>query len=273
MQEHRANEKSPAVLIIGGDGSIGHVLAPKLSDLGYQVIIADKVYAESKPGKTLAAFPTYPLDATKPASLRAFRKALEADGHALSHVVNAVGGLCETGLTDMFKTSAREITRTIKLNLLSQIYPVRYLGRHLMQTPGTNKSFTLVSSINAFTGYSIPFYSAAKRGLSGFLAPAAMDLGQYGIRINSVVPGSVVTPETLRQPKNFADRAAAAALKRLCVPEEVADGIIACIQLTGMTGRELVIDAGQSLNPAESLFDQARRGSIPSFKRQRKPTR
>lgn len=273
MPQHRANEKPPAVLIIGGDGSIGHVLAPKLTDLGYQVILGDKVFTGSKSGKTPEGYAAYPLDATSPASLRAFRKSIEKDGIALSHVVNAVGGLCETGLTDMFKTSAKEITRTIKLNLLSQIYPVRYLGRHLMQTPGTNKSFTLVSSINAFTGYSIPFYSAAKRGLSGFLSPAAMDLGQYGIRINSVVPGSVVTPETLRQPKNFADRAAAAALKRLCVPEEVADGIIACIQLTGMTGREIVIDAGQSINPAESLFDQARRGTVPSFKRLRKPTR
>lgn len=251
------------ILVVGGSGALGHALVPTLLSLGAKPFIADLKRPSDSP---FGAIPFYEMDATRPETIEACRVAMEKDGRRLSHVVNIVGGLAETGLTDMFKTSAEEIERTIDLNLKSQLFVVRYLGQHLAATNAPNKSFVLISSINANAGYSIPFYSAAKGALHSFIRPAAIELGRGNVRINIVSPGSVKTPSTEKQPKNFEARAAAAALGRLCSPAEVADAIVACLSLTGMTGQEIVVDAGQSINPSQSLYDQRRTGLVPSLR-------
>jgi NAD(P)-dependent dehydrogenase (short-subunit alcohol dehydrogenase family) len=249
-------------LIIGGLGDFAPALAPKLNDEGFHVVFGDAVVS----GKGVFIDPVirdtcqlYKLDATKPKSINHFRHKIERAGISLSHVVNLMAGPKETSLTDIFKTSEKEIRSTIEWNLMSQIFPVRYLGEHLKETQSKNKSFTLISSINAQAGYSIPFFSAAQGGVHSFIRPAAIELGTRGVRINIVKHGTVKTPSTKKQPKNYKARAEAAALKRLCNPKEIADGILSCIKLTGMTGQEIVIDAGQSVNPSESLYDQYRR--------------
>lgn len=245
------------VLIVGGLGALGKNLRPKLEALSAPVVIGDTSSADEE---TEGASPRrcYFLDATQPGSIESFRAKIEKDGLHLSHIVNVVGGLRESGLTDIFKTSAKEITDTVELNLLSQLYVVRFLGEHLAQKAGADKSITMISSVNAFAGFSIPFYSAAKGGLHGLLKPLAMDLGRYGIRVNIVSPGTIQTPSTERQPKKFEDRAASAALGRLCTPDDVSTAIISCILMRGMTGQNLAIDAGQTAGASSSLYEQER---------------
>lgn len=248
-----------SVLIIGGSGALGDALAPKLEKQGFHVVIAD---VNPPLGNRYYKY----MDATDPHSIELCRDSLENDGIRISHVVVVVGALIESGLTDMFESSDEEIDKTIELNLKSHLYALRHLGQHVSEGESDNKSFTLISSINAHNGYSIPFYSAAKGGLHGVLKPAAMNFGASGVRINIVTPGTVQTPSTREQPKNYKARAEAAALGRLCSEGEVADGVMACINLTGMTGQEIVIDAGQSINPSQSLYDQRRLGIAPQPK-------
>lgn len=248
------------ILIVGGSGCLGQNLAEKLTKAGKDVVIADL----NPPSEAAAKkYPFIQMDATDPQSIQNARQAIEDKGMQIDHVVNTIGALIEQGLTDFFNTTADEIDRTIDVNLKSQLYVVRYLGEHVAKSTADDKSFTLISSINAHQGYSIPFYSAAKGGLHSFVRPAAIRLGEDNVRINLVTPGTVFTPSTEQQPKSFEDRADAAALKRLTTVDEVTDAIMASINLTGMTGQEIVVDSGQSINPSESLFDQRRRGTAP----------
>ncbi|NTU50284.1 MAG: hypothetical protein HGA87_05295 [Desulfobulbaceae bacterium] len=60
------------------------------------------------------------------------------------------------------------------------------------------------------------------------------------------------------EPKKFEDRAAAAALQRLCTPDDVSTAIISCILMRGMTAQNLVIDAGQTAGSPSSLYEQER---------------
>lgn len=242
------------VLLIGGAGSLGQDLGPKLMQRGYNVAIADL--------QPVADCQSYHLKADCEESLVAFLAQLDRDGVQIDHVFNFVGALKETGLTDMFKTCIDEIRSTMSVNLMSQILPVWALAPHVGRSQAPDKNFVLTSSINAHHGYSIPFYSAAKGGLHGFLSPASIELGRQGIRLNIVTPGSVPTPVTLNQPKNFEDRANAAALGRLCTVSEVGDAFLACMDLKGMTGQQIVMDAGQSINPAASLYRQQARGVV-----------
>ena len=243
-------DKNQTLMIIGGAGFFGGYAIDLFKKEGYRVAVADL-----KEPDTSAADLFYHMDATEEASLQATVRQLEAEGVQLSHVINFVGGLAESGLTDLTKTSAEEIQRTINKNLIAQVMPVRTLAPHLADTEG-DKSITFMSSINAHGGWSIPFYSMAKAGIEGFMRPAAVDLGQYGIRLNAVASGSVITPSTEQQPKNFEMRADAAALRRLAEPQDIADAFLACVRLKAMTGQTLVVDCGQSVNPSESLYNQ-----------------
>lgn len=252
-----SNEKQYA-LVIGGLGFLGQTLKPKLQALGFDVLTADNRLPPDADDNFFF------LDATDPKSFESLLGHIDEAQLEISHVVNCVGERIEKGLTSIFQTSADEIRKTLTLNLESHILAIRYLGEHVMQTEASNKSFTLISSINAHHAYSIPAYSAAKAGLHGLVPPMAMELGVAGVRVNIVTPGSIRTPRTEREPKNLEARAEAAALHRLANYEEVADGIIASITLTGMTGQEIVIDAGQSINPSESLYDQNRINPKPA---------
>ncbi len=246
------------VLLVGGFGPLGAALIPKLQAEGAHVIVGDikATFGVSLQGPFARVQPVF-LDATKPESVVEVSEKLMDCGRPLSHVVNFVGG-CRESLTSMFETTSGQIRETINLNLLSQIFVVHELGEHLMQTPAANKSFTLISSVNAHAGWSIPYYSAAKAALMGLVRPAAIELGGGGVRINAVTLGSLRTPSTEKQGKDFTARAEAAALRRLTTADEAAEAILSTMRMTGMTGQEIVLDCGQSVNPSESLYDQHR---------------
>ncbi len=234
-------DKTENVLLVGKSEALGEFLVPKLETLGFNVIIAD-------------------LEKTKDAeAITAFCKELKEQNIELSHIVSMASELFETGLTDIFSTTAEEIEQTLDGNLKFQLFAVRFFGELLCKSKAADKSITLMSSINAHAGWSIPFYSSTKAALNGFIRPVAIELGKSDVRINIVSHGSIIIPQTENQPKNFKARAEAAALNRLCSVAEVADGIVASINLTGMTGQEIIVDAGQSINPSESLYDQRRK--------------
>ncbi|MDD4616750.1 MAG: SDR family NAD(P)-dependent oxidoreductase [Alphaproteobacteria bacterium] len=249
--------KGRQVLIVGGYGEIGKALIPALKEQKAEIIIGD---VKKNRSATFEGIPYFRLNASAPDSIEKFRAHIEGSGYQLAHVVNVVGGLKESGLTDMFKTTSKEILKTVNTNLLSQLYIVHGLAQHIKETPG-DKSFVSVGSVNSQLGFSIPFYSAAKGGMLSFVKPAAMDLGRYGIRINVVSPGTIITESTKKQPKDFEDRKKSAALGRLCTTTDVADAILMCLKMENYTGQNLIIDAGQTAGAASSLFEQQRRNS------------
>jgi NAD(P)-dependent dehydrogenase (short-subunit alcohol dehydrogenase family) len=106
----------------------------------------------------------------------------------------------------------------------------------------------------AFPGSSI--YSASKGGISSLMRAAAVELGPYGIRVNSVNPSITRTPLTTSRITAGADGAethpyapvGAIPLRRLAEPEEMAQ--IALFLLSDrasyVTGHALIADGGQS---------------------------
>jgi NAD(P)-dependent dehydrogenase (short-subunit alcohol dehydrogenase family) len=99
----------------------------------------------------------------------------------------------------------------------------------------------------------MPGYSAAKAGLLGLVVALALPLGRRGVRINAVVPGTVLTErfrETYPPGSELNPRLVdTTASERPTYPEDVARAVLAVIRLRQMTGQRLIIDGGQLAVP------------------------
>ena len=94
-------------------------------------------------------------------------------------------------------------------------------------------------------------YGISKAALGGLVRSLAVDLGPLGIQINTILPGPVDTPMTLKNlnPKELERVISETPIKRLVTLDEVAS--VACEfatgKLSGVTGQEIVIDGGWSV--------------------------
>lgn len=67
---------------------------------------------------------------------------------------------------------------------------------------------TLISSINGERGKrGQANYAASKGGLNALARTAARELGHFGVRVNAVAPGLVMTPMTATLPADALNRA------------------------------------------------------------------
>ncbi len=91
-------------------------------------------------------------------------------------------------------------------------------------------------------------YAVAKAGILGLTRAMAVDLGQYGITVNAICPGPILTGMTrdLAQPlqDRYLDRFTV--LKRPGQPEEVAHMVLnLCLPSSGfVTGASVIVDGG-----------------------------
>lgn len=108
-----------------------------------------------------------------------------------------------------------------------------------------------ISSTAGLQGYeALPGYNAAKYGVRGLSKNAALDLGKYNIRVNSVHPGVIRTPMTDPLPVNTQH----VALDRVGEPEELAALIVflASDESSFSTGAEFVADGGETAGLAHN---------------------
>jgi 3-oxoacyl-[acyl-carrier protein] reductase len=114
-----------------------------------------------------------------------------------------------------------------------------------------------LSSVSALGNRGQANYSAAKMGIQGLTRTLAIELGPFGVNVNAVAPGFIVTDmtdETARrvgmEPQAFRDAAAAETpVRRVGLPEDIATAIafLASDEASFVTGQTLYVDGGRKL--------------------------
>ena len=119
-------------------------------------------------------------------------------------------------------------------------------GRIVNISSGAGRSVSL-------TG--IQAYASAKAGQIGFTRQTAHELGPYGITVNSIAPGFVLSnPTSIRQWESYGEEGKRAILgniatRRLGRPEDVANGVLFFVveEASWVTGQVISIDGGHSI--------------------------
>lgn len=147
---------------------------------------------------------------------------------------------------DVFKQS-------VDLNLIGHYNALWAVYPKMLRSPSRNRSVTFVSSINAIQSFGLPGYSSAKAGLQGLTVSLAVPLGHQNIRINTILPGTTPTPNTLKEwehePNHWDRMKEGTPLGKLGTPKDVASTIYhLASSLTHITGTSLVVDGGQHIN-------------------------
>ena len=119
-------------------------------------------------------------------------------------------------------------------------------GRIVNISSGAGRSVSL-------TG--IQAYASAKAGQIGFTRQTAHELGPYGITVNSIAPGFVLSnPTSIRQWESYREEGQSAILgkiatRRLGEPEDIANGVLFFVaeEASWVTGQVISIDGGHSI--------------------------
>ena len=143
--------------------------------------------------------------------------------------------------------------KTTRVNLHGAYYVTQAVANR-MKDQGTGGAIVATSSISALVGGAQQaHYTPTKAGLHSLMQSCAVALGPYGIRCNSVMPGTIATDLNrgdLSSPAKLASMVGRVPLGRLGEPEDVASAAIflASDMARYVTGAALLVDGGLFVN-------------------------
>ena len=192
-----------------------------------------------------------PLDVTDPQAWQAAVTETTSRYGAPNVLVNNAGVL-RFGVS-MVDTTLEDYMWVINVNQVGVFLGMKYAVAAMIEA-GAGGSIVNISSTNGMSGYGgTVAYTASKFAVRGMTKNAALELGQHGIRVNSIHPGGVDTPmtalDTLGDTMTEEDQAASFAmlpLGRAAQPIEIARLALylASDDSSFSTGSEFIADGG-----------------------------
>ena len=214
------NIEGSAALVSGGASGLGEATVRALAARGARVTIAD-VNAEK--GQALAGelgLEFIACDVREEQQVQsAVEQAAKADGGLRIVVCCAGTGWAQKVAGSKGPHPLMPFETIISINLIGTFNVLRLAASAMIANDpledGERGVCVQTASIAAFDGQVGQIaYSASKGGVVGMTLPAARDLAQYGIRVNTIAPGLFDTPLLAALP----EEAAPEARRRRAVP-------------------------------------------------------
>lgn len=234
------------VLITGASGELGGATAALLVREGAVVANLDRIATAPRDGVTDIV-----VDITDEADVvRAVAEAADVLG-GIDVVVNAAGVMGRPAPSH--EATIDEFDLLFDVNVKGTWLVTKHAVPHLRAAGGG--SVVNFSSIHGITGgRNVPLYHATKGAVRLLTKSDAANLGVYGIRVNSIHPGSMRTAMSRRAAEEspvgaeeyYRQLVGGNPLPRQGEPIEVAYGVLylASDESTFTTGSELVVDGG-----------------------------
>ena len=234
-------------IVTGGARGLGESTVRRFVEEGAEVVIGDILDAE---GEALAcelgsATSFLHMDVSEPADWDRAIAAAQARG-PLGVLVNNAAIVHMAALTD---TTDEDYLRVFRVNQFGTFLGIRSAVAP-MKAAGSGSIINISSIDGLHSAAGLSAYSSTKWAVRGLTKNAAIELGQYGIRVNSVHPGGMYTAMGGKggQSEEELNRSVYRRfpIPRVGQPGEVAEVIVFLATDEGSycTGSEFVADGG-----------------------------
>ncbi|AOR81198.1 SDR family NAD(P)-dependent oxidoreductase [Novosphingobium resinovorum] len=180
-------------IITGGARGQGASQARLFAEAGAAVAICDVLIEE---GERFAAemrkagheIKFFKLDVAQEHEWRGVVQAVLDWKSRISILVNNAGIINQHGTLD---TSIEDWSRVMGVNITGPFLGIKHVGS-VMKAAG-HGSIINIGSLASFVGVKCVAYSCSKTALLGLTRTAASELGEFGIRVNAVCPGTIIS--------------------------------------------------------------------------------
>ncbi len=213
----QTNGEDKVVVITGGGGVLGSVMAHAMAKQGHSVAILDlkeehaaKVVDDiTTAGGTAIGLGCNVLDLQ---SLQAANQRVKEAFGVCDILINGAGGNHPKGTTSLeylrpedldhaelntfFDLDPKGVEFVFNLNFLGTLLPTQVFAKEMVANAKKGANIINISSMNAFTPLTkIPAYSGAKAAVSNFTQWLAVHFSKVGIRVNAIAPGFFLTAQ------------------------------------------------------------------------------
>ncbi len=245
-----ANDRA---LVTGAGQGLGEEIARTLARAGARTLLADINMAEAErvareinaSGGTAAVFQA---DVTRASEVAALVKFAEETWGGIDILVNAAGGFQR--FSPITEIPEDEWDRIIALNLKSAFLCAQAVAKGMMdRKKGRIINIASLAGVgpNPYAPSYVP-YGTAKAAVIGFTKHLAKELGPYFITVNSVSPGTTLTPRVrkVRDAAAIEKLRTQNAMNSIVEPQDSAEAVLflASSESRYITGVNLNVNAG-----------------------------
>lgn len=261
--------KGKTAVLTGAARGLGLTFATALASANCDLAVLDIL---SEPSPCLLALRDhhdiklkyYRTDIASRSEITAAIENIEAEFGKIDININAAGVVTDESF---LTTTDENIERTFAVNFTGSFLVAqacansmvaRYKSVHggetaAQPTTGTIIFIASIATYIASSAQQISCYTASKAAVKGLVKPMAMELAPYGIRVNSLSPGYMMT-DMMRglqqqQPQLVDQFEKETLFGRIGMPEELKGAILylCCDRASGWyTGQDLLVDGGAS---------------------------
>lgn len=242
--------KNKIAIVTGGNSGLGFATAKKLCDNGIKTFIIGRTKDKTETACQEIGENAIPVifDLTNLAGIPAMVQEIAKNGN-IDILVNNAGINMKKEFIDV---TDKEFLNIINTNVLS----VFSMSREVAKVMKNYNSGSIVNISSMASQYGIPkviAYSASKGAIESMTRAMAVDLAQYGIRVNCIAPGFIKTKMSTKALDSDPERKnkvlSRTPMGKLGNPSDIADSVYfyALNESSFVTGTILPVDGGNSI--------------------------
>lgn len=252
-----SSDRTRIAIVTGGSKGIGKGIAKGFADAGYSVLVVSRSEAEANAvaAELGGGASGFAADLSKPDAAKAMAAAAVERYGAIDVLCANAGIFPSAKLSEMTEA---DFDLVINVNLKSTVFSAQAV-LPAMKAAGGGRIVLTSSITGPITGYpGWSHYGASKSGQLGFMRTAAVELAPFGITVNAVMPGNIMTEGLAGMGQDYLDQMSACIpMKRLGAVSDIANAALyfASEGAGYVTGQTIVVDGGQVLPESPGALD------------------
>jgi 3-oxoacyl-[acyl-carrier protein] reductase len=202
------NLQGKTAIITAAASGIGAETAKTMAESGADLVLLDineeglKLQQE-KLNKYPVRVHSFAIDLTDYDAVQRVGKEIYQVCDRIDILVNVAGGGGPDGSVPIAELNRKKWDRLIELNMGTMFNCTKMVIEKMMeQKSGKIVNISSAAGVRGGPVFGKGGYAAAKAGVNGLTQTLARELGPYGIYVNAIAPGLLVTPMTAKNPSD-----------------------------------------------------------------------